>query len=45
VFSDDERIESMFEILMRVGKNVQIIVLTCRKQLFTRLGAAPLEIR
>ena len=45
VFSDDERIESMFDVLMRAGKIVQIIVLTCRKQLFTRLDAAPLEIR
>jgi energy-coupling factor transporter ATP-binding protein EcfA2 len=44
-FSDDERIESMFDVLMRAGEHVQIIVLTCRKRLFTRLGAAPLEIR
>ena len=44
-FSDDERIESMFDVLMRAGDKVQIIVLTCRKRLFTRLGAAPLEIR
>ena len=44
-FSDDDRIESMFDVLMRAGENVQIIVLTCRKRLFTRLGAAPLEIR
>lgn len=44
-FSDDERIESMFDVLMRAGDKVQIIVLTCRKKLFTRLGAAPLEIR
>jgi uncharacterized protein YhaN len=44
-FSDDDRIESMFDVLMRAGDKVQIIVLTCRKKLFTRLGAAPLEIR
>lgn len=44
-FSDDDRIERMFDVLMRAGKSVQIIVLTCRKRLFTRLGAAPLEIR
>ena len=43
-FSDDDRIESMFDVLMRAGDKVQIIVLTCRKRLFTRLGAAPLEI-
>lgn len=44
-FSDDQRIESMFDILMRAGEHVQIIVLTCRKRLFTRLGAATLEIQ
>ena len=44
-FSDDDRIESMFDVLMRAGEQVQIIVLTCRKRLFTRLGALPLEIR
>jgi uncharacterized protein YhaN len=44
-FSDDDRIESMFDVLMRAGDKVQIIVLTCRKRLFTRLGAAQLEIR
>jgi energy-coupling factor transporter ATP-binding protein EcfA2 len=43
-FSDDDRIESMFDVLMRAGEKVQIIVLTCRKKLFARLGAAPLEI-
>jgi hypothetical protein len=43
-FSDDERIESMFDVLMRAGERVQIIILTCRKRLFTRLGAVPLEI-
>jgi uncharacterized protein YhaN len=44
-FSDDERIESMFDVLMRAGERVQIIIMTCRKRLFTRLGAVPLEIR
>lgn len=44
-FSDDDRIEGMFDVLMRAGEKVQIIVLTCRKKLFARLGAAPLEIR
>lgn len=44
-FSDDDRIESMFDVLMRAGENVQIIILTCRKKLFARLGAAPLELK
>jgi len=43
-FSDDERIESMFDVLMRAGQNIQIIVLTCRRKLFNRLGASPIEI-
>ena len=44
-FSDDLRIERMFDILMRAGQNVQILVLTCRKRLFARLGAAELTIK
>lgn len=44
-FSDDLRIERMFDILMRAGENVQILVLTCRKRLFARLGAAQLILR
>lgn len=44
VFSDDDRIERMFDILMRAGEKVQIIVLTCRQRLFTRLGALPLQL-
>jgi uncharacterized protein YhaN len=43
-FSDDERIENMFDVLMRAGEQVQIIVLTCRKKLFSRLGAAQIII-
>jgi chromosome segregation ATPase len=44
-FSDDQRIERMFDILMRAGESVQIIVLTCRKRLFARLGAAELTLK
>jgi hypothetical protein len=44
VFSDDERIERMFDILMRAGEKVQIIVLTCRRRVFARLGAPTLQI-
>ncbi len=44
-FSDDLRIERMFDILMRAGENVQILVLTCRKRLFAKLGAAELNLR
>jgi uncharacterized protein YhaN len=45
VFSDDLRIERMFDILMRAGENMQILVLTCRKRLFARLGATELNLR
>lgn len=44
VFSDDDRIERMFDILMRASEKVQIIVLTCRRRLFARLGAPALHI-
>ena len=44
VFSDDERIERMFDILTRAGEKVQIIVLTCRRRLFARLGGPSLQI-
>lgn len=44
-FSDDLRIERMFDILLRAGESVQILVLTCRKRLFARLGAPELTIK
>ena len=44
VFSDDDRIERMFDIMTRAAKRMQIIVLTRRKRLFTRLGARMLRI-
>jgi DNA repair exonuclease SbcCD ATPase subunit len=44
VFSDDDRIERMFDIMTRAAGRMQIIVLTCRKRLFTRLGAPMLRI-
>jgi chromosome segregation ATPase len=43
-FSDDQRIERMFDILMRAGESVQVLVLTCRKRLFARLGATELTL-
>ena len=44
VFSDDQRIDRMFDILNMVSKNVQIIVLTCREQLFGSLGGKQLSL-
>jgi uncharacterized protein YhaN len=43
-FSDDDRMERMFDILSRAGERLQIIVLTCRQRLFARLGAETLQI-
>jgi uncharacterized protein YhaN len=45
VYSDDDRIERMFDALSRAGKNQQIIVLTCRLRSFGPLGGQTLRIR
>jgi DNA repair exonuclease SbcCD ATPase subunit len=44
VFSDDERIEQMFDALTRAGEIQQVIVLTCRSRAFSRLGGNMLSI-
>jgi uncharacterized protein YhaN len=44
VFSDDERIASMFDALTRAGEKQQVIVLTCRTRAFAALGGRPLTI-
>ena len=44
VFSDDQRIEQMFEILARAGEKLQIIVLTCRERVFRGLAAHRLRL-
>ena len=43
-YSDDERIERMFDILSRAAKRTQILVLTCREDLFARLGGNLVEL-
>ena len=43
-FSDDQRIEQMFEILARAAAKLQIIVLTCRERVFARLPARRLRL-
>ncbi|HSH43067.1 MAG TPA: AAA family ATPase [Arenicellales bacterium] len=45
VFSDDRRIAGMFDILTRAARNVQILVLTCREQLFEDLGGRALTLQ
>ena len=44
VFSDDDRIERMFDLMTRAAERMQIIILTCRKRLFARPGAPMLRI-
>jgi DNA repair exonuclease SbcCD ATPase subunit len=44
VFSDDGRIERMFDAISRAGKNQQVIVLTCRSRSFATLGGRELRI-
>ncbi|WP_137389870.1 AAA family ATPase [Rhodoligotrophos defluvii] len=44
VYSDDDRIERMFDALNRAGRRQQVIVLTCRMRTFSRLGGNTLSI-
>lgn len=44
VFSDDERIERMFDVLTQAAEKQQAIVLTCRSRAFQSCGGRPLAI-
>lgn len=44
VFSDDARIETMFDALSRAAQLQQVIVLTCRSRAFAPIGGASLRI-
>ena len=44
VFSDDRRMRLMFDILSHAAQRVQIVVFTCREQLFEGLGAHHLQL-
>lgn len=44
VFTDDDRIEAMFDALHRQAADLQIIVLTCRQRAFRDLGGNRLTI-
>jgi DNA repair exonuclease SbcCD ATPase subunit len=37
-YSDDERLERMFDLLTHAAARMQILILTCRGEVFTRLG-------
>ena len=45
VFSDDARIEQMFDAISRAGRKQQVIVFTCRARSFTSLGGNQLRNR
>ena len=44
VFSDDRRMGRIFDILNMAARNVQVIVFTCREQLFEGLGGQHLSL-
>ena len=45
VYSDDDRIEKMFDALHRQSQDQQIIVFSCRQRAFQKLGGHVLEMR
>ncbi len=45
VFSDDRRMNRMFDILNMAARNVQIVIFTCREQLFEELGGRQLSLQ
>lgn len=44
VYSDDDRIEKMFDALHRQSRDQQIIVFSCRQRAFQRLGGTALQM-
>jgi uncharacterized protein YhaN len=44
VYSDPERMERMFDLLSQAAQRTQVLILTCREDLFTRLGGTRLRI-
>ncbi|UUP17861.1 AAA family ATPase [Nitratireductor thuwali] len=45
VFSDDHRMNRMFDILNMAARNVQVVIFTCREQLFEELGGRQLSLQ
>ena len=45
VYSDDDRMSRMFDILTLAARNVQVVVFTCREQLFETLGGRQLTLK
>ena len=44
VFSDDRRMDRMFDILNMAAKNIQVLIFTCREQLFEGIGGYHLSL-
>ena len=44
VFSDDHRMDRMFDILNLSAKSIQVLIFTCREQLFERVGGHHLSL-
>jgi uncharacterized protein YhaN len=44
VYSDDDRIEKMFDALHRQARDQQIIVFSCRQRAFAKLGGRVLRL-
>lgn len=44
-YSDADRMERMFDVLTQAGARLQILVLTCRADLFGRLGGTALSLQ
>ena len=45
VYTDDDRIERMFDALTRQARDLQIVVLSCRQKAFRDLGGNGLDVR
>ncbi|HTM78162.1 MAG TPA: SbcC/MukB-like Walker B domain-containing protein, partial [Devosia sp.] len=45
VYSDDDRIERMFDALHRQAQDQQILVFSCRQRAFAKLGGTVLQMR
>ena len=45
VYTDDDRIERMFDALTRQARDLQIVVFSCRQKAFRDLGGRGLEVR
>jgi DNA repair exonuclease SbcCD ATPase subunit len=44
VYSDPDRMERMFDLLTQAAERTQILILTCRREIFARLGAHHVKV-